>query len=81
YGDRDHKDSGELLEQTINKTLNRGGSVLIPAFAVDRTEVLLIKLRELMKANKIPKVDIYLDSPMALSALRHYRDAVKNKSG
>lgn len=81
YGDRDHKDSGDLLEKTINKTINRGGSVLIPAFAVDRTEVLLIKLRELMQANKIPKVDIYLDSPMALSALRHYRDAVSNKSG
>lgn len=81
YGDRDHKDSGDLLEKTINKTLNRGGSVLIPAFAVDRTEVLLIKLRELMNQEKIPRVDIYLDSPMALSALHYYRDAVKNKSG
>lgn len=81
YGDREHKDSGDLLEKTINKTLDRNGSVLIPAFAVDRTEVLLMKLRELMINKVIPNVDVYLDSPMAHSALRQYRDAVKNRSG
>jgi len=81
YGNRDHQDSGDLLETTINKTIARGGSVLIPAFAVDRTEVLLMKLKELMQNQKIPPVDIYLDSPMALEALKFYRDAVTNKSG
>jgi metallo-beta-lactamase family protein len=81
YGNRDHQDSGDLLETTINKTLARGGSVLIPAFAVDRTEVLMMKLKELMQNEAIPPVDIYLDSPMALAALKFYRDAVTNKSG
>jgi metallo-beta-lactamase family protein len=81
YGDREHKDSGDLLQESINKTLARGGSVLIPAFAVDRTEVLLMKLKALMDEGKIPKVEIFLDSPMALTALKFYRDAVSNHSG
>lgn len=81
YGDREHLDSGDLLEKTINKTLDRGGTVLIPAFAVDRTEVLLMKLKDLMESKKIPNVEIFIDSPMALAALKHYREAIKNRSG
>ena len=50
--------------------------VLIPAFAVDRTEVILIELRELMESGQIPKVPIFVDSPMALTALDFYRDAI-----
>ena len=76
YGDRKHDNPSDDLEQVINKTIERGGSVLIPAFAVDRTEVILVRLRELAEEGKIPNVPIYADSPMALKALSFYRDAI-----
>ena len=47
----------------------RGGTVVIPAFAVDRTEVLLFHLRRLLEAGAIPDVPVYVDSPMAIAAL------------
>ena len=47
YGDREHVRSGDDFANVINETVDRGGSVLIPAFAVDRTEVILVQLREL----------------------------------
>jgi len=54
--------------------------VLIPAFAVDRTEVILMRLRELVEQGKIPRVPIYVDSPMALKALDFYREAIQSES-
>ena len=80
YGDRKHQDSGDDLETVINETVARGGSILIPAFAVDRTEVILVRLRELAEAGKIPNIPIYADSPMALKALSFYRDAINHDS-
>ena len=80
YGDRKHEDAGDDLEKVINETAKRGGSVLIPAFAVDRTEVILVRLRELAEAGKIPNIPIYADSPMALKALDFYRDAINHNS-
>ncbi len=53
---------------------------MIPAFAVDRTEVILVQLRELMEAGRIPRVPVYADSPMALKALRYYREAIDEAS-
>jgi len=76
YGDRQHEQTTSDFEDIINETVDAGGSVLIPAFAVDRTEVILVKLRELMEAGAIRHVPIYADSPMALSALEFYRDAI-----
>jgi metallo-beta-lactamase family protein len=78
YGDRTHEGPDAIVEFTaaINRTLKRGGSVLIPAFAVDRTEVVLMELRRLMDEQQIPRVPIWVDSPMALTALRHYREAI-----
>jgi metallo-beta-lactamase family protein len=80
YGDREHVEVTSSFEDIINQTLNRGGSVLIPAFAVDRTEVILVRLRELIEAGKIPPVPIFADSPMALKALAFYRDAIDTRS-
>ena len=80
YGDREHAATTTSFEDAINQTVDRGGSVLIPAFAVDRTEVILLQLRELMQAGKIPKVPIYADSPMALRALAFYREAINGDS-
>lgn len=80
YGDRTHSDTESNLAQIINTTIARGGSVLIPAFAVDRTEVILVELRELMDSGQIPRVPIYADSPMALKALDYYREAIRDNS-
>ena len=80
YGDREHVPVTTDFEVAINKTIERGGSVLIPAFAVDRTEVILVQLRELMEAGKIPRIPVYADSPMALKALDFYRKAIDEAS-
>lgn len=80
YGDRTHLPKSDEFENQIKETIKRNGSVLIPAFAVDRTEVILIRVRELMEAGKIPRVPVYADSPMALKALHFYRDAIDTGS-
>ena len=80
YGDREHVPVTTDFEVAINKTVQRGGSILIPAFAVDRTEVILVQLRELMEAGKIPRIPVYADSPMALKALAFYRQAIDSSS-
>jgi metallo-beta-lactamase family protein len=80
YGDREHETTTTEFQDTINATLARGGSVLIPAFAVDRTEIILVKLRELIESGKIPPVPVYADSPMALRALAFYRQAIDEHS-
>lgn len=76
YGDRAHTPPTTDFANIINETIDGGGSVLIPAFAVDRTEVILVQLRELMEAGTIRHVPIYADSPMALKALDFYREAI-----
>ena len=78
YGDRRHPDDDvlERLAAVIERTIERGGNVLIPAFAVDRTEVVLHHLARLSAAGRLPAVPVYVDSPMALSALRVYRQAI-----
>jgi metallo-beta-lactamase family protein len=79
YGNRRHEqdDDHDRLASAIRRTVARGGSVVIPAFAVDRTEVILMGLRELRAAAAIPDVPVYVDSPMALSALQIYRRAIR----
>lgn len=75
YGDRLHaeEDPAETLASIISKTASRGGTVLIPAFAVGRAQVLMYLLTTLMAANKIPRMPIYLDSPMAIDATDVFR--------
>ena len=81
YGDRTHEtnDPASMLAETIVRTAGRGGTVIIPSFAVDRTEVVLIHLRNLLRSGSIPDVPIFVDSPMALDGLRVYRRAVAEK--
>lgn len=78
YGDRSHDDAegDELFSEALTRTLGRGGTVLIPAFAVDRTEVVLYRLREMVRAGTVPQVPVFVDSPMALRALAVYREAL-----
>ncbi|GAB2449682.1 MBL fold metallo-hydrolase [Nocardioides hungaricus] len=76
YGDRRHPPADpDLLADAVRRTIGRGGSVLIPAFAVDRTELVIIELHRLMASGRIPRVPVHLDSPMALAALAVYRRA------
>jgi metallo-beta-lactamase family protein len=78
YGDRQHDDeaSRKGFCDVIARTARRGGTVVIPAFAVDRTEVVLLELRRLVDEGAIPDLPIYVDSPMALAALAVYRNAI-----
>jgi len=79
YGNRAHDesdDSVDRLADLIDRTVDRGGKVIIPAFAVDRTEVLLYHLHRLADAGRLPSVPVYVDSPMALAALEVYRTAI-----
>jgi len=73
YGDRTHPADGvpshEVLAAAICRAVRREGSVLIPAFAVDRTELVLHALSQLAARGDIPAVPVYVDSPMALEAL------------
>lgn len=81
YGARERHDASavEVFAETIRRTASRGGSVLIPAFAVDRTEVILIELVKLVRAGAIPALPVLVDSPMALASLRVYRDALARR--
>ena len=68
YGDRLHKDSGSIEDQLatiINDTAKRGGNVIIPTFAVERAQELVYFIGQLAKADRIPDIGVYLDSPMA----------------
>jgi metallo-beta-lactamase family protein len=82
YGGRHHDDVAALdtLASAITRTAKRGGVVVIPAFAVDRTEVLLLHMQTLLTEGRIPDLPIYVDSPMALNALVVYRRAVASGS-
>jgi len=72
YGDRlhDSTDVRDALARIVRGTAERGGVVLIPSFAVGRTQELLYILRELEDANRIPTLPAYVDSPMAIDATR-----------
>jgi metallo-beta-lactamase family protein len=74
YGDRDHpqEDTGEALARVIRDTSARGGKLIVPAFAVGRVEELLYWIRSLEQEHRIPILPVYLDSPMAVEALRFY---------
>ena len=70
YGDRLHGNSDirTVLADIVIRTVERGGSVLVPAFAVGRTQMLLFHLQQLKHAGSIPDVPVFLDSPMAINA-------------
>ena len=77
YGDRRHKDlepSIDELFSAINKTLGRGGNVLIPSFALERSQEILYYLREGFEQKLLPEnIQVFLDSPMAISATQIFR--------
>lgn len=71
YGNRFHLETEDkLVELTriIKRTLRKGGNLIIPAFAVERTQNIAYKLKKLINSGEIPKLDIYIDSPLAIRA-------------
>jgi metallo-beta-lactamase family protein len=76
YGDRrhDHEPIPDQLERAITAGIARGGAILVPAFAVGRTQELLHHLGGLEEAGRIPRLPTYVDSPMAIEATGIYCD-------
>lgn len=70
YGDRVHDrvDPIESIAEVIDETVGRGGTIVIPAFAVGRAQTLLYYLWQLRRTGRLPDVPVYLDSPMAINA-------------
>ena len=82
YGMHQHAgDATAQLGAALRRTLERGGSALLPAFAIDRTPLLLREIGALIRDGRVPEVPVYVDSPMALAALEVYRDALHEVGG
>lgn len=76
YGDRLHEEKGERklkLERAIEDTVAAGGVLMIPAFSLERTQELLFEINNLVERGRIPKVPIFLDSPLAIKATEIYK--------
>lgn len=76
YGDTDHpsgSDAMDSLARFVNETVERGGNLLIPTFAIDRAQELIYLLGRLVRSDRIPRITIFLDSPMALDVTTIYK--------
>ena len=76
YGDRLHEDRTRrqaMLEQIVKKTVSRGGTILIPVFAIERTQEILFELNEMVEHGRLPKIPVFVDSPMAIAATKIYK--------
>jgi metallo-beta-lactamase family protein len=71
YGNRNHptSDARPELARLIKETVARGGSVIVPAFAVERTQKLVFLLKDMMDDGEIPQLPVHVDSPMAIKAV------------
>jgi len=75
YGSRLHEQRSErrqILLDTIKETFERGGILMIPSFAVERTQELLLELDALFEAGKLPKMPVFVDSPLAINITKEY---------
>ncbi|HUI55698.1 MAG TPA: MBL fold metallo-hydrolase [Bryobacteraceae bacterium] len=77
YGGRLHKDVSHVvnkLRDVVNRTARRGGRIIVPAFAVGRTQQLVLLLHQLTNEKQIPNIPIFVDSPLALNVTQVHRD-------
>jgi len=77
YGNRLHSQSDEVEEEvakTVREVFDRRGKIIIPSFAVGRTQLLVYVLHKLFDQNRIPEIPIYVDSPLALKATEVFKD-------
>ncbi len=76
YGGRKHgsiKNAERILADAINRTIKRGGKIIIPSFALERTQLAVFFISELMKRKKIKRIPIYVDSPLAVNLTDVFR--------
>jgi metallo-beta-lactamase family protein len=76
YGDKPHRDpqmAYDELREVVGRTLRRGGKVIIPAFAVGRTQELVYDLHRMIDGGEIPRAPVYVDSPLAVNASDIFR--------
>lgn len=75
YGDREHRSDAPLdaLAEIITRVAKRGGAIVMPAFALGRTQLLMYYLRQLEDFDRIPTLPVYVDSPMAVSVTDLYQ--------
>lgn len=76
YGDRDHLETGDIKKQiadVINSTGKRGGNIVVPSFALERSQEILFYINELLSEDAIPHLMIFLDSPMAAQITEIFR--------
>jgi len=70
YGNREHnteEDAGKKLAETINLTAEAGGNIVIPTFAIERAQEILFFLSKFLREKKIPRLPVFVDSPMAIN--------------
>ena len=76
YGDRLHHHLNQVadtLAEVVNRTAARGGKIIVPSFAVGRTQQLVLLLHQLMNAHSIPSIPIFVDSPLAVNVTDVFR--------
>lgn len=80
YGDRNHEDRSQrrnLLEDAIEDTVKAGGTLMIPAFSIERTQEILFEIENMMEESRIPLVPVFLDSPMGIGVTAVYKKYAK----
>ncbi len=76
YGDRNHEDRAErrnLLEDAIEDTMRAGGTLMIPAFSIERTQEILFEIESMVEQSRIPLAPVFLDSPMGIGVTAVYK--------
>ncbi|MDP1690161.1 MAG: MBL fold metallo-hydrolase [bacterium] len=75
YGDRNHPEREDRVAQlrgTLKRAIARGGTILIPAFSLERTQLMLYELSNFFEAGELPKIPVFLDSPLAIHVTAVY---------
>lgn len=82
YGDRNHETNPEersmLFRQVIEEIVKRNGTLIIPAFSIERTQIILYELNKLIEGKVIPSIPVFLDSPLAIKVTEIYKNRAKN---
>ena len=80
YGDRNHEDKDirdEKFKKVLIETIEKKGALVIPVFSIERTQVILYELNNLIEERKIPSIPVFLDSPLGLKVTDVYKHSVK----
>src|SRR3989344_4594904 len=89
YGDRVNPQEGRVdeMRKALKAAIARGGTILIPAFSIERTQLMLYEISNFMEAGEIPKIPVFLDSPLAIKVTnvyakwgeKYFKDAVEDE--